>query len=174
MKRILFIISLFILTTNISNATTAFPQNPNIKDIKDIQANQEFQRRAARHNHFETRLGLSEKQKAKAREIRLKGHENLRPVLEQLHLKHQEAQMVKMSRISVEVQEERLSIIDKEIKVLEKRVHDIKKQNMKEFESILNRNQKNILKEMKNEGRRKFKEEHPVKTPLTIPQNFTK
>ena len=74
---------------------------------------------------FEQRLGLTELQKLKAREIRRNGHENLKPVLDEIKSKKQEAKMIKMSRMAVQMQEEKLAVIDDELKVLEKKAHDI-------------------------------------------------
>ena len=105
---------------------------------------------------FERRLGLTEVQKQKAREIRLAGHEKLRPVIEEIKNKKQEAKMVKLSRIAVWAQEEQLAKLDKEIAALEKKANEIRKANMKEFESILTRDQKKILKQMKKEGRERY------------------
>ena len=119
---------------------------------------------------FEKRLGLTEEQKAKARELRAQGHEKLRPVIEEIKAKKQEAKMIKMSRMAVQMQEEKLEVIDKELKVLEKKAHDIRKDNMKKFESILTRNQKRILKEMKKEGRKRYHAEHPAQLQFKIQQ----
>ena len=80
--------------------------------------------------------------------------------MEEIKAKKQEAKMVKMSRIAVQVQEERLAAIDADLKKLEKKAHDIRKSNMKEFESILTREQKKILKQMKKEGRKKYQAGH--------------
>ena len=113
----------------------------------------------AREAAFEQKLGLTEEQKVKAREIRLDGHKKMKPVVEQIFAKKQEAKMVKLSRISVEMQEEKLAVIDKEISELEKQANEIRKQNMKQFESILTRDQRKILKQMKKEGRQRFEQQ---------------
>lgn len=73
----------------------------------------------------------------------------MKPVLEEIKAKKQEARMVKMSRIAVQMQEEKLAQIDKELAVLEKKANEIRKQNMKDFEAILTKDQKKILKNMK-------------------------
>lgn len=112
--------------------------------------------RKAREAAFEQKLGLTEAQKAKAKEIRQKGHKEMKPIMSKLREKRQEADMVKMSRIVGQDQEARLSAIDKDIKNLEKKANVIRKKNMKEFESILTKDQKKILEEMKKEGRQKF------------------
>ena len=78
--------------------------------------------------------------------------------------------MVKMSRIAGWVQEERLNALDKDIKNLEKKANAIRKKNMKEFESILTKDQKKILEEMKKEGRQNFEQ---GQKPSPCPENNT-
>lgn len=114
--------------------------------------------RKAREAEFEQKLGLTEAQKAKAKELRIKGHKKMKPVMEELKAKKQEAQMIKYSRMAVRMQEEKLAVLDKEIAELEKKANSIRKQNMKEFESILTKDQKKILQQMKQEGRQKFEQ----------------
>ncbi len=114
--------------------------------------------RKAREAAFEQKLGLTEAQKTEARELRLKAHQQMKPIMEQLMAKKQEAEMVKRSRLATWAQEEKLAVLDKEIQDLEKQAGVIRKKNMKEFESILTRDQKKILKQMKKEGRQRFEQ----------------
>ena len=153
MKKILVLVTAFILTSGLVFAT----ENTTV----DIDKSKVVNARVQREKAFEKRLGLTEEQKVKAKEIRIKGQEKIKPVMEEIKAKKQEAKMVKMSRIAVQVQEERLSAIDSELKILEKKAHDIRKANMKEFESILTKKQKKILKQMKKEGRKKYHLDHP-------------
>ena len=51
------------------------------------------------------------------------------------------------------------------IQELEKQANSIRKQNMKDFESILTRDQKKILKQMKKEGRQRFEERKKLCPP---------
>ena len=158
MKKILVLLAIFFISATFVTANEQVKQpnkKPNLAEVK-----------AQREKAFEKRLGLTEEQKIKAKEIRIQGHEKIKPVIEQIIAKKQEAKMVKMSRIAVQVQEERLNAIDAELKVLEKKVHDIRKANMKEFESILTKEQKRILKQMKKEGRKKYQQNHPVQKPM--------
>ena len=159
MKKILILTLFLTLSISIVNANEGIKQNnltpQNIAAI-----------RMQREQAFEKRLALTEEQKAQAKQIRLNGHERIKPVIEEIRAKKQEAKMVKMSRIAVQAQEEKLAVIDAELKVLEKKAHDIRKANMKEFESILTRDQKRILKQMKKEGRKKYQAEHPYKMPM--------
>ena len=112
-------------------------------------------------------------QKIKARELRIQGRQKMKPVLEEIKAKKQEARMVKMSRIAVQMQEEKLAQIDKELAVLEKKANEIRKQNMKDFEAILTKDQKKILKNMKKEGRKNFERGHHCPPPPPCPEQMT-
>lgn len=167
MKKLLVLLMAIIFSTVVINATEVTkPSQPQ----KQPQMNNRLQREKA----FEKRLGLTEEQKVKAKEIRVKGHEKLKPIIEEIVSKKQEAKMVKMSRIAVQVQEERLAKLDSELRILEKKAHDIRKENMREFESILTREQKKILKQMKKEGRKRYHAEHPTYKPMLPKTNFVK
>ena len=160
MKKILVLFAIFFISASFISAAEQ-PKQPNERpSVVDVKAQRE--------RAFEKRLGLTEEQKIKAREIRIKGHESIRPIFEQIIAKKQEAKVVKMSRIAVQVQEERLKAIDAELKDLEKKAHDIRKANMKEFESILTKEQKRILKQMKKEGRKKYQQNHPAKPMMPM------
>ena len=126
-------------------------------DYKNPPSREEMiKMRKAREVAFEQKLGLTEAQKTKAKEIRQKGHKEMKPIMDKIKNKRKEAEMVKMSRIAGWVQEERLNAIDKDIRNLEKKANVIRKKNMKEFESILTKDQKKILENMKKERRQKF------------------
>ena len=162
MKKI-FVLAIFAGLFSISSAY-ADDIIKSIPNFKKPSTEMRQQREAA----FEKRLGLTEEQKVKAREIRQNGHAKLKPIIEEIKSKKQEAKMIKMSRMAVQMQEEKLAVIDDELKVLEKKAHDIRKANMKEFESILTRKQKRILKDMKKEGRKKYHAEHPAQMPFKL------
>ena len=146
---------------------TAPAVNEGIKtDVKQRPSKEEMMKiRKAREAAFEQKLGLTDEQKAKAKEIRLNGHKQMKPVMEQIFAKKKEAEMVKMSRIATWAQEEKLAAIDKEIQELQKQANSIRKQNMKDFESILTRDQKKILKQMKKEGRQRFEQRQKLCPP---------
>lgn len=114
------------------------------------------QQRIQRENAFEQRLGLSEEQKQKAKELRLEGRDKIKPVINQIKIKEQEIQMVKQSSLSEQEQVKKLENLNSDLKVLRKQAHDIRIENMKNFEEILTPEQRQILKEMKQEGRQKF------------------
>ena len=163
MKKTLVILSLLCFTLS---AGAVEQKQDAFKSQNEIQ-NKRIEQRMHRDMMFEQRLGLTELQKLKAREIRKNGHENLKPVLEEIKLKKQEAEMVRRSRMAVQMQEEKLIAIDKELKILEKKAQDIRRSNMREFESILTREQKRTLKNMKKEGRKRYHQAHPLmKAPM--------
>jgi hypothetical protein len=139
--------------TSTQTKTTIEKQNPNMSE-------EAIKQRKSREMAFEQKLGLTEEQKSKAKELRQKGHTEIKPIIEQLQSKKQEAKMVKLSRMSVQAQEEKLAVLDKEIQDLEKKANTIRNKNMKEFESILTARQKKILKDMKKEGRKNFENCH--------------
>jgi len=119
--------------------------------------------RKAHEAAFEQKLGLTETQKLKAREMRKSGFEKIKPIVDQIKDKKQEAKAIRNSKLTVEEQEKRLTVIDKELAELHKQAATIRKQNMKDFETILTKDQKKTLKQMKKEGRAKF--EHDRKLP---------
>ena len=113
-----------------------------------------------KHEEFEKRLKLTDKQKEQAKELRLKGHEQMKPIMEQIKAKHQEAEMVRRSKIAPQMQQEKLETINMELKELRKQAHDIRMQNMKDFEAILTKKQLKELEKMKQEGRERFDKAH--------------
>lgn len=161
---------LFVMLFAISIATTATIAAEEVKtNDNGILQQKIIEKRIQRDKAFERRLELTEVQKLKARQIRQKGHEQLFPVIEQIKSKKQEAEMIRRSRMAVQMQEEKLTVIDAELKVLEKKANEIRKSNMKEFESILTKKQKRTLKEMKKEGRQRYHSQHPNNIQKMLP-----
>lgn len=105
---------------------------------------------------FEKRLKLTDEQKAKAKEIRMKGHEEMKPIMEAIKEKRQEIDAVMRSRMAVEMQQEKVKALKAEIRDLKKQAHELRMKNMQEFESILTKKQLKELKKMKEEGRKNF------------------
>lgn len=159
MKKLLVFMSVLSMTT-IGAMAAEQAQNMPAPGAEHKRPPHNQEMRKQKEAEFEKKLGLTEEQKIKAREMRKQGFEKIKPVIDQIREKKKEAEMVKLSRISVQAQEEKLAVIDEEIKVLEKQAMEIRKQNMKEFESILTAEQKKILKKMKKDGRNKYKHSH--------------
>ena len=115
---------------------------------------------------FEKRLNLSEKQKEKAKVIHQKGHEQMKPVMEQMGQKHKEIMTIKKDETLTEEQkQEKIKPIAEQMKELNKQAMEIRKQNSKDFEKILNKKQKKELEKMKAEGRARFEKNHPQRKP---------
>lgn len=166
MKKTLLIASLMVFASTAvfaaDTTTTAVPEQQKTvqtqqTDVKKPPVNPEFKKR---QEAFENRLKLTDEQKAQAKEIRQKGIEQMKPIMEKIKEKHQEAEAVKRSRIAVEMQQEKLAQIHKEIRALKRQAHELRMQNMKEFESILTKKQQKELKKMKEEGRKNFEKRH--------------
>lgn len=164
MKKTLILASLLAFSMTaalaVENTTPTAPAKNVIEAQKPEICNLPPRKPDFKKEQFEKRLNLTEKQKAKAKEIRQKGHEEMKPVMEQIKLKRQEAEAVKLSRIAPQMQKEKLDKIDAELRDLRKQAHELRMKNMKEFESILTKKQKKELEKMKQEGRKRFEQEH--------------
>ena len=157
MKRFAIILCALTLFAGTVNAATEL--NTNAQKTVPYKAKMEEQRKA-HEKEFEQKLGLTDEQKTKAKELRQQGFEKIKPVMDELRSKKQEAAKIKNSDLTNDEKEQKLSILDKEIQELHKKASDIRKQNMKDFESILDKNQRTILKDMKKEGRENFQKGH--------------
>ena len=109
----------------------------------------DFEKRKA---EFEQRLNLTDEQKKKAEQLRKDGFEKAKPVMEKIKEKKQEAYKLKTQGSDSAKLEE----LNKQIQALKKEAHEMRMQNMKDFESILDKKQLKELNTMKEEGRKKF------------------
>lgn len=166
MKKTLLLASLlaFAVSTQCFAAETAPVEPAKSVSAAEQQAPADVQRPTRKMNpemakkkaEFDKRLNLTDEQKAKAKEIRENGRKQMEPIMEQIKAKHQEIKVIRMSRIAVEMQEEKIAAVKAELRDLNKKAHEIRMQNMKEFESILTDKQLKELKKMKAEGRKNF------------------
>ena len=175
-KTLLILCALCVITGSVQAAENA----NNLPERKNPPNHEEFVKaRKAHEAEFEQKLGLTEEQKVQAKELRKQGFEKMKPVMTDIKQKREEARAVKLSKISEQAQEEKLNAIDKDIQELQKKAAEIRKQNMKDFESILTKEQRTTLKQMKKEGREKFERErrlnpHPCPNPKFEPPRFEK
>lgn len=126
---------------------------------------------AKRQAEFENRLKLTDEQKAKAKEIRQKGMEEIKPVMEKMKEKRAEMDAVILSKIAPQAQKEKLDALNKDMAALKREAHELRMKNMKEFESILTAKQQKELKKMKDEGRKKFEKNHKKRSHLGGPEH---
>ncbi len=157
MKKLVSLFILAVISIAIpANAQTAQQTTP-APNIHKMQMKKEF----------EQRLNLSDKQKQKAKIIHQNGRERMKPVVEQIIEKKKEVENVKLSKMSESAQQEKIEELNAQIRELEKQAHEIRKENSREFENILNKKQKNELAKMKAEGRAKFEKNHPPRPPFS-------
>ena len=146
-----------VTTPNVQTTTTQeADKTPSCDKPKKQECSKQKPKRVS---EFEKRLNLSEEQIQKAKEIRMKGHKELKPLFEQMKQKRDEIEAVKRSRMAVEMQQEKIDALKGEIRELHKKIHDIRIANMKEFESILTKKQLKELNKMKKEGRKQFEKQ---------------
>ncbi len=130
----------------------------------------DFKKRQA---EFEQRLKLTDEQKAKAKELREQSFEQIKPLLDKIKEKRAEIEAVKLSRMAVQAQNEKIEQLKREIGAIKQEMHRLRMENMKNFEAILTKSQQKELKKMKAEGRKKFDKEfkkHPPKQhPMPCP-----
>lgn len=156
MKKILVL--LFAVTVSTSIAQAKIPEDGMRRPPMPPKMTQA--ERQQREQEFDQRLGLTEEQKLKAKEIRLEGRKKIEPVIRQIKSREQEIYMVKKSNLDEKAQEEKLNSLNADLKALHKQAHDIRIENMKNFENILSAEQKKTLKEMKHEGRQEYNKKH--------------
>lgn len=156
-------ITAFLLSSTVSIAATVNQPENTCPVKKECPKKKEFKgEHKGEHKgpNIDERLKLTEEQKVEAKAIRMKGHEKMKPVFEKIKAKKQEAEAVKMSRIAVQAQEEKLAVIKNEIKTLKQEARKIREENTKEFEAILTPEQKIEFEKIKAEGRERFKNKH--------------
>lgn len=159
MKKTLILASLLIFATSMASfaateKTVQTEQVPNVNSAKPYckmpppPKGPDFQKR---NEEFEKRINLTDEQKAKAKELREQGFEKMKPIMEKMKEKQDSLKKLEKSEDVQNVQQ-----LHKELGALKREAHEIRMQNMKEFESILTKKQQQELKKMKEEGRKNF------------------
>lgn len=162
MKKILVL--LFAVYLSSVTAQAKIPEDC-IKNRPPMPPRMSEQERAQKENAFEQRLGLTEEQKQKSKELRFEGRDKIKPVIEKMKSREAEIEMVKKSKLTQQEQENKLNSLNADLKALRKQAHDIRVENMKSFEDILTADQKKTLKEMRQEGRQEFNKRHMPPPP---------
>jgi len=156
MKKLLITLGILGMTFTSVYAKDNFMPPPPDRNNPNMRAEQQ-----AREQAFDKRLGLTEAQKAQSKEIRKKGFNKIKPVMDELNVKKMELEVAQSSRFKSQQDNEKIARLEREITTLERKAHAIRQENMKEFESILTEEQKTTLKQMKQEGRKNYQEKHP-------------
>ncbi|MCQ2738976.1 MAG: Spy/CpxP family protein refolding chaperone [bacterium] len=169
MKKLAILLSLVVLSMSCVNAAETKTTPKNVKPV--ITQEQIQKMRVDRANAFDQKLGLTDEQKAKAKEFRTQAHEKMVPVMQKIKTNRLEAKKLKNIDKRTNAQEEKLTQLNNDFRALQKEIHQIRQQNMKDFESILTDDQKNTLKTMKKEGRNQYRKNHPPFKKHMQPRN---
>ena len=151
----------FLFTSSMSIATaadTATQVKPKSNCTQNYQ--KEMKRPPHKGPNLDERLKLTDEQKAKAKDIRMQGHEKIKPVFEQIKAKKDEIKTIKSSNLSAAEQEKKIASLKADIKKLKIEAKKIRQENMQEFEAILTPDQKTEFEKIKQEGRENFKKYH--------------
>lgn len=161
MKKTLIIAGLaasVMLTSSIANAacpikaadTQITQQASTQKDFKGQKPPKKMER-----PNLDERLKLTEEQKTKAHQIRMKGHEQIKPVFEKIKAKKAEIRKIaEDTKLSKDKKEQKINAIEVEILKLKQEARKLRMQNTKEFEAILTEEQKAEFAKIKEEGRK--------------------
>ena len=167
MKKSLIIagIAALMLSSTMSYANTVNTDtNTQPKPPCKCKCNQQKPPKMTRQS-LDDRLKLTEDQKKQAREIRMKGHEKIKPVFEKMKAKHEEIKAVKESSLSQEEKEKKITALKKDMRELKKQARDIRNENTKEFEAILTPEQKAEFEKIKQEAKERHMQMKKHKRP---------
>ena len=131
-------------------------EKPNFQHAKPPM-NPDFNRK---REEFEKKLKLTDEQKIKAKELHKESFEKMKPTMEQMKTKRQEFDKIKNSDLDENAKQEKIRELHKEIRTLDRQAHEIRQQNMKDFEGLLDKKQTKTLNKMKKEGRKEFEKNH--------------
>ena len=172
MKKLALLFCALCVITGSAHAAAVNDDNTNnLPKKKNPPTKEEIQKfHKAREAAFDQKLGLTEEQKVQAKELRKQGFEKMKPVMDQIRQKKRELRTLEESGT---VSDANKKALEKDLKALKKDADKIRKQNMEEFESILTKEQKETLKQMKKEGRKNFERKHKH-CPPPCPKKFEK
>lgn len=123
----------------------------------------EMQKRA---EEFNKALGLSDEQVAKAREIRMNGHDKMKPLMDKKKVKLDEIRAVMDNdNLTIKEQDKRVDVLKTELRSIDQDIRQIRQDNEKEFKAILTPEQKVKYAQIKEEGRKHFREHRMPQGP---------
>jgi len=135
---------------------------PKVKPTKE-EMKARMEKRAA---EFNKALELSDEQVAKAKEIRLDGHKKMKPLLDKKKAKLDEIRKVMNDdTMTVRAQDKKVQALRAELKEIDLDIRQMRRDNEKEFQSILTDEQKAKYAQIKEEGRRHFMEHRMPQGP---------
>lgn len=168
------LISLFTMVILTSTATTSFAQvdspQPSTTEIETQNTHKfpphKFHKKGpnpeimkAKKAEFEKRLNLTEEQKKQIEENKIKDREKIKPIIDELRLKHHEyIKIDKDPNLSKEEKNKAKNELKQELKTLKMQADNCRKENMKNFEAILTPEQKKEFEKIKAEQKKKMEE----------------
>lgn len=119
-----------------------------------------------RIEEFNKALGLSDEQIAKAKEIRTNGHNKMKPLMEKKKAKMDEIRAVMADEnLTVKAQDKKIETLRADLKSIDQDIRQMRRDNEKEFQAILTDEQKAKYAQIKEEGRKHFKEHKKPQGP---------
>lgn len=119
-----------------------------------------------RIEEFNKALGLSDEQVVKAKEIRANGHNKMKPLMEKKKAKINEIRSVMADdNMTVKAQDKKIELLRNELKLINQDIRQVRRDNEKEFTSILNEEQKAKYAQIKEEGKKHFRQHHKPQGP---------
>lgn len=161
MKKTLIIAGLaasVLLTTSIANAAcptkAADTQTTTQTEVKKDFKGQKPPKKMERPN-LDERLKLTQEQKAKAHQIRMKGHEQMKPIFEKIKADKAEIRKIaEDTKLTQDKKDKKINALEADILKLRQEARKLRMQNTKEFEAILTEDQKAEFEKIKEEGRK--------------------
>lgn len=169
MKKLLILAGVIALTSTMQTFAQEQPKAEGpcpLKKIECAKPNMDCQEKfkkahCERIQKFEQELKLTDEQKAKAKALRESEAEKIKPILDQMKVKHDQMQEIFNEKLTLQERQEKLAPIRKDLFELRKQIKDIKCQGKKDFEALLTNKQLKKLEKIKKEHREEFKKNHP-------------
>ena len=99
--------------------------------------------------NLEEELGLTEAQKQKARQNRINGRKEMKPVMDEIRTKKEAIMDIFDSELAEAKKKEQIKELQTELKELHKKANTLREKNMQDFEKILTKEQKAKFEELK-------------------------
>ena len=164
MKKLLttaFCVSVMFMGTQVmaanTDSNTTYSQKQTIQTTTNRQKPNfnKGERKKPPMMNLEDKLNLTDKQKAQAKANRIQGRKEMKPIMDEIRAKKEAILDVMDSDLSKEKQQEQIKALQAEIKELHKKANAVREKNMKDFEKILTKDQKEKFEQIKKEHRPK-------------------
>lgn len=152
MKKTLILASVAALMLS-STAVFAEDIKTDVKStIKNTNIEKKFDKKRQQRPNIDDKLKLSEEQKKKAHDLRMQGHEKIKPVMQKMKAKHDELKSVMDSDLTIDAKNKKINTLEKELLALKQEARKIRTENMKAFEAILTPEQKAEFDKIKKDA----------------------